>query len=360
MRTVKTSLFCLLATAALGSAVQADNLYILGGGEILDVKILSVDANTVQYKDAEGKKHEVPSWKVEAVEYADSPVVWIDAFNAYQEGKQNAPQLFGAIGRATRDLKRFPWLEESAKYYEGLALADVRQVREAKVLFQDFVTNAKWQKSFYYPKALQQLVELNRGEERLKWANRMIAEAEAKKIPLKWKFEVLLDKIRSDKDLTPQARLNELDKLLKVEGINEFPGVRNGIDITIAGTELESGKLDEARVRFTRVAESQGADDRNMAEALYGIGLCYYIEMEKAAEADKAGFAKQAWVPLLHAYSVYKTELGPERQAEVLYKAAICFRASGDPDAEKRVMRIREVIDKIDGDSEWKDKAAGL
>ncbi|MBK9385142.1 MAG: hypothetical protein IPN34_10045 [Planctomycetes bacterium] len=341
---------CLSADAAL-----ADNLYLAGGGEIFDVEVKKADAKEVIYVK-EGKRETLEAWRVEYVEYSDVPVSFVEAYEAYQNGRQDAPTLFQKCIDDERTLKKYKWLLHTARYFQSLSMKEARDHKNASAKMEAFVNDAASKDSYLYPMGLMALSDWNKTE--TQWADRIVEEAKAGAIPMKWQFDARIYLIRKVKDEAQMRK--QLEELAAEPAAQGYPGVRYRVMTTMAGIDIKGGAFDKAEKVYAQIASAEDAEQAVLAEAFYGLGVSRFALWERAKPEDQVKAFSSTWEPLLSAYVNYKDALDPVQSQEMLYKAAVVFASSSEPGYKERGAVLVEKLRAIPGESEWKAKADKL
>ncbi|MBL8897040.1 MAG: hypothetical protein JNM84_05410 [Planctomycetes bacterium] len=341
---------CFSADAAL-----ADNLYLAGGKEIFDVEVKKADAKEVVYVK-EGKRETLEAWQVEYIEYSDVPVAYVEAYEAYQNGRQDAAALFDKCLQDQRLLKKHKWLQSTASYFQALALKDARDHKNASAKLEAFVNDAASKESYLYPLALMALSDWNKNDS--KWADRIVEESKSGAISGKWQFDARIYLIRKVKDEAQMRK--QLEELAAEPAAQAYPGVRYRVMTTMAGIDIKGGAFDKAEKVYAQIASANDAEDAVLAEAFYGLGVSRFALWERAKPEDQAKSFSSTWEPLLNTYVTYKATLDPVQAQEMLYKAAAVFYSSSEPGFEQRATALVEKLRSLPGDSEWKTKADKL
>jgi hypothetical protein len=341
---------CLSADLAL-----ADNLYLAGGGEIFDVEVKKADAKEVIYVK-EGKRETLEAWRVEYVEYSDVPVSFVEAYEAYQGGRQDAASLFEKCLQDQRLLKKHKWLLSTARYFQALSLKDARDHKNASAKMEAFVNDAASKDSYLYPMGLMALSDWNKSD--TKWADRIVEESKGGVISAKWQFDARIYLIRKVKDEAQMRK--QLEELAAEPAAQAYPGVRYRVMTTMAGIDIKGGAFDKAEKVYAQIAGASDAEDAVLAEAFYGLGVSRFALWERAKPEEQAKIFSTTWEPLLNAFVTYKAALDPAQSQEMLYKAAVVFFSSSEPGYKERGAALVEKLKNIPGDSEWKAKADKL
>jgi hypothetical protein len=346
-----------LALGCLSAApVCADNLYLAGGKEIFDVEVKKADAKEVVYV-LEGKRVTLEAWQVEYVEYtADPPVAYVEAYEAYQNGRQDASALFQKCLDDERMLKKHKWLLPTARYFQAVSFKDARDHKNANAKMEAFVNDATSKDSYLYPMGLMTLSDWNKSE--TKWADRIVEEAKGGAIPAKWQFDARIYLIRKVKDETQMRK--QLEELAAEPAAQAYPGVRYRVMTTMAGIDIKGGAFDKAEKVYAQIASSDDAEEAVLAEAFYGLGVTRFALWERAKPEDQAKSFDRTWEPLLCAFVTYKAALDPVQVQEMVYKAAVVFYSSAEPGFKERGEKLKAKVLSLPGDSEWKSKAEKL
>lgn len=346
---------CASLASFCAAPALADNLYLAGGKEILDVEVKKADAKEVQYvKD--NKKETLEAWRVEYVEYSDVPVSFVEAYTAYTDGRQDAAAMFERCLQDKSALKKHKWLQTTARYFQALALKDARDARGAAAKMEAFVNDPTSKESYLYPLALMTLSDWNKNDP--KWAERIIAEAQAGTIPGKWQFDARIYLIRKNKNEAEMRQ--QLEALASDPAAQNYPGVKYRVLTTLAGIDIKAGAYEKAEQVYAQIASSDDAEDSVLAEAFYGLGVTRFALWERAKPEEQAKDFDITWQPLLNSFVTYKAMLDPTQAQEMLYKAALVFNSAADDvyaQYRPRVEKLVETVKNMPGDSEWKDKA---
>lgn len=353
--TMRMFLPAVLALGGLAAPALADNLYLAGGKEIFDVEVKKADAKEVVYVLG-GKRETLESWQVEYIEYSDVPVAYVEAYEAYQNGRLDAAELFQKCLDDQRLLKKHKWLLTTARFFQAMALKDARDHKNAAAKMEAFVNDPASRESYLYPMGLMTLSDWNKNE--TKWADRIVEEAKAGTIPAKWQFDARIYLIRKVKDEAQMRK--QLEELAADPAAQAYPGVRYRVMTTMAGIDIKGGAFDKAEKVYAQIAASTDAEDSVLAEAFYGLGVTRFAIWERAKAEDQAKQFSSTWEPLLNAFVTYKAALDPVQSQEMLYKAAVVFASSSDESYKARVEKLVEKLRSIPGDSEWKTKAEKL
>lgn len=338
-----------LITAALGAGASADQVIMLKGNPVSDVKVTSWTYEEVvcQTGSGGGATLKFKTSKVKDVEFDSQPGAYREGKEAYAKGNwEKAGAEFQDVIKNTKNKANSLFYQFSA-YYLGDCYFQLRAYADAKDTLNELVKVAP--KARFLPQAL---VLLGR-----------IAMIEGKLDEARKPFEQLLKLAQTVEGLDKrylylaqvwlgraELQAGNLDKAkdyfskVKSRG-RAFPGEAKKALVGYAICQLQDKKYREARRDFEKFIEQSDLyrDGYELAQAYNGIGTSYYAEKDY----------ENALRAFLRVIVLFDRETG--EQPKALYHAYKCFEilAPGNSEYGLRAKQLRSELRSRFSQSTW-------
>ncbi len=338
--------------------LPAQDVLTLIDGQVLKVKLTSINADEVRYKlpGSSGEKildrekvvkldvRQKGVFRIREVERARKAEVeedWETALGQYLKAAKKAERSKSLKGFAPQYLL---WRAYNLSVNHGFG-------GESKGIIDALKKNTP--KYFYLPDYLELWVTdaFKAGNERKELeaakAAALAFKSRIAKADLGDRYSYLADlyvtlaKLRL-KEIKPAEARNTFEKMLvKVKG--SYPDLTNRLNLEVAYSSLLGGKVEEARQLFDAIIKSKSADDGTLARAYLGRGHTWFRQGTCSVEEAKKGLSDFMRVPILFPKSA------PSIQIEALEQADKAYGKWNGDNAKVNRARIRGRLRRLRG-----------
>ncbi len=361
-----TALVC-AALLVLAPAARPDTIHTVSGERLQSVTVESESLAGVVYKPARGAAVTLPIEDVDRIEYERRPALLDKAAVAVADGDSATAlaiyrEYLSAQVDSSSDTRRFPWAAAYAAR-RAIELAHSQRDWDAVGAVTDILV-ANYPDSRHVPAAYLAKADALalKGDRAAAGATlrELSVLVESKGLAPYFALETRLGQAMVGSDLTPTARLTELEKI-SAEAGSKFPRlfvrslVARGEALLQVGFD-EPARRDEmitkARELFERAAATPGADARSQAGAKTGLAECLFLGADSESDKDAIERARDLY---LRVAVLFPDEA--QYAPRALFFAGRCFDLLGGENDRQRAQRLYGEVIRLYPGTPWAEEA---
>lgn len=341
-------------------ALQRDQIVLVNGRVLQDVRVTSETYKEVVYKTGSGQEGRKPAQEVKQVEHDLGPALLDDYVRALELMDsldwQGAISTFNEVLADARVLQKYEWVVQHAIYRQArchYALNDAAGVGAAVDTLL-----AKDPDTFFYAPALLMKAEVLTSAGDAASARKVYEQLDAAVrdlgLPERWARESELGLTLLDTSLKGQARQRRLQQLVD-KNKAQYPTVANRANMEQGNALLLEKDYAGAERFFQSIVDSGAADDWTEAAAHSGLGETFY--QRGLAEEDPAK-AKEFFLAaaLSHLRVVLMHKEVSTLVPQSVYYAADALDRRQDEASRRQARYLQAYLKKFYPRSSWNGK----
>lgn len=346
-----------LVGLGIAASALADDIYLTDGRTLSEVTVQTETMAEVTYKK-DRKEGSVAADQVLSINYSEKPQL-VDQADAAMAGDQFVDAevfLFNFLeGVKERPPRKHPWSRAYA-YYRLVGVYEVMGEVGDLTTTADEMAQLE-PDSRYLPIVLTKKAQLLADSGDLAKARASLGDLEkliaAKRLGNRWALALELGRVLYGVE-TGAAQRSKLKDISGRAGA-AYPIVRNRAEVSVGASLLTEGKLGDAEKIFKDVVADPKADDRTLAAAYAGLGMCLFRRGETTGDMDLLRAARKAFMRVV---VLYKNEIN--YLPESLFFAGRCYQLIGGEEAEDAATKLYNHVIRNFPESRWAGEARGF